>query len=332
MTIDVHQHLWAPTFVDTLRRRTASPRLDGWTLHLEGEPPYEVNPDDHDLAGRLALNEGLDLALVSLSSPLGIESLPPEDAWPIIDAYHEDTRALPSSFGAWAATCLSDLDPGRLARTLDEGGAREFDRETGNERGQETPQRLDREAAPDFGRGSGQGFIGLQLPATALRNAEDLARIAPLLDVLTERDLPLFVHPGPAAEPEGPPWWPAVVPYVRQMHTSWFAFAAFGRARHPELRVCFSLLAGLAPLHSERLANRGGDGRGLVDSGMFLETSSYGPRAIDAIVRELGIDVVINGSDLPYATAPDPALGDAAWHALAVTNPNRLLNRKESRK
>jgi hypothetical protein len=296
MAIDVHQHLWAPAFVDALRRRTASPRLDGWTLHLDGEPPYEVNPGDHDLTGRLALNEGLDLALVSLSSPLGIESLPPEDAWPIIDAYHEDARALPSPFGAWAATCLSSIDPARLAKTLDEG------------------------------------FAGLQLPATALRNAEDLARIAPLLDVLTERDLPLFVHPGPATDPEGPGWWPAVVPYVQQMHASWFAFAAFGRARHPELRVCFSLLAGLAPLHSERLKNRGGDSRGLVDSGMFLETSSYGPRAIDTIVRELGIDVVVNGSDQPYATAPDPALGDAAWHAVAVTNPSRLLNRKESRK
>jgi hypothetical protein len=298
--VDVHQHLWAPTFVEALRRRTASPRLDGWTLHLDGEPPYEVNPDDHDLTRRLALNEGLDLALVSLSSPLGIESLPPEDAWPIIDAYHEDARALPSPFGAWAATCLSDIDPARLAKTLDEGIAQEF--------------------------------IGLQLPATALRNAEDLARIAPLLDVLTERDLPLFVHPGPATEPEGPGWWPAVVPYVQQMHASWFAFAAFGRACHPKLRVCFSLLAGLAPLHSERLMNRGGEGRGLVDSGMFLETSSYGPRAIDAIIRELGIDVVISGSDQPYAIAPDPALGDAAWHAIAVTNPNRLLNRKESRK
>ncbi|GAA3417210.1 hypothetical protein GCM10018952_48320 [Streptosporangium vulgare] len=65
---------------------------------------------------------------------------------------------------------------------------------------------------------------------------------------------------------------------------------------------------------------------------MFLETSSYGPRAIDAVVRELGVDVVVSGSDQPYATAPDPALGDAAWHAIAVTNPNRLLNGKESRK
>ncbi|MEV8639422.1 amidohydrolase family protein [Streptosporangium sp. NPDC051023] len=296
MAVDVHQHLWTPAFVDALRRRTAPPRLDGWTLHLDGEPAYEVDPADHDLARRLALNEDLELALVSLSSPLGIETLAPEDAWPIIDAYHEDALALPAPFGAWAATCLGDIDPTRLAKALD------------------------------------QGLAGLQLPATAVAGEAALARVAPLLDVLAERDLPLFVHPGPAAEPENPGWWPAVVPYVQQMHASWYAFAAFGRPRHPGLRVCFTLLAGLAPLHSERLINRGGESRGQVDAEMFLETSSYGPRAIDAIIRELGIDVVVNGSDQPYATAPDPALGDAARHAIAVTNPSRLLNRKESRK
>ncbi|WP_436760210.1 amidohydrolase family protein [Streptosporangium sp. V21-05] len=306
MTVDVHQHLWTPAFVDALRRRTTAPRLDGWTLHLDGEPAYEVDPADHDLAGRLALNAGLDLALVSLSSPLGIESLPPGEAWPIIDAYHEDALALPAPFGAWAATCLSEIDPARLAKALD---ARDGVRN---------------DVRP--------GLAGLQLPATAVRDAAGLTRVAPLLDVLTERDLPLFVHPGPATEPEGPGWWPAVVPYVQQMHAAWYAFAAFGRARHPRLRVCFSLLAGLAPLHSERLASRGGEGRGQVDPDMFLETSSYGPRAIDAVVRELGVDIVVSGSDQPYATAPDPALGDAAWHAVAVTNPNRLLNGKESRK
>ncbi|MER5645834.1 amidohydrolase [Streptosporangium sp. NPDC002524] len=309
MTVDVHQHLWTPAFVDALRRRTTAPRLDGWTLHLDGEPAYEVDPADHDLAGRLALNEGLDLALVSLSSPLGVESLPPGEAWPIIDAYHEDALALPAPFGAWAAACLSEIDPARLAKALDA-----------------------RSGVRDAAGDARPGFAGLQLPATAVRDAAGLDRVAPLLDVLTERDLPLFVHPGPATEPEGPGWWPAVVPYVQQMHAAWYAFTAFGRARHPRLRVCFSLLAGLAPLHSERLANRGGEGRGQVDPGMFLETSSYGPRAIDAVVRELGVDVVVSGSDQPYATAPDPALGDAAWHAVAVTNPHRLLNGKESRK
>lgn len=285
MSIDVHQHLWTESFVDALRSRTSPPYLDGWTLILDGEPPYAVNPADHDPETR----QTGELALVSLSSPLGIESLPPEESWPLIDAYHDGALALPERFGAWAATCHSAVDPERLAKDLD------------------------------------RGFAGLQVPATA--ELDDR-----LLEVLVERDLPLFVHPGPApSTDQAPPWWPAVVPYVQQMHAAWHHFHAVVRPRHPRLRVCFALLAGLAPLHSERLKARGGGGRGLVDPGCFVETSSYGPRAIDAIVRELGIDVVVNGSDAPYAIAPDPGLGEAAAHAIRVTNPRRLLDRKETR-
>jgi hypothetical protein len=285
VTIDVHQHVWTPSFVEALRARRAPPRLDGWTLLLDGEPPYEVDPADHESRD----TTGLELALVSLSSPLGVESLPPEEAWPLIDAYHEGALGLGEPFGAWAATCHSEPDPGRLAADLD------------------------------------RGFAGLQIPATA--HPDD-----GLLEVLTERDLPLFVHPGPAApapaaHPATPAWWPALVPYVQQMHAAWHYFHAVVRPRHPALRVCFALLAGLAPLHTERLLARGGDGRGRVDPGFYLETSSYGPRAIDAIVRELGVDVVVNGSDAPYATAPEPGLGEAASHAIRVVNPRRLLSR-----
>ncbi|GAA5042468.1 hypothetical protein HNP84_002158 [Thermocatellispora tengchongensis] len=296
MGFDVHQHVWPTEFLDALRARSAPPRLDGWTLLLDGEPPYEVDPRDHDIARRARLNRdgGVELALVSLSSPLGVEHLPPGEAWPLIDAYHAGARALPEPFGYWAAACAGDPDPDRLARELDAGAA------------------------------------GLQLPATAMSDAGGLAAAAGLLDVLEAYDLPLFVHPGPAAHGDaGPGWWPAVVPYVQQMHAAWYAFRAFGRARHPRLRVCFALLAGLAPLHSERLRNRGGAGRGEVDPGLYVETSSYGPRAIDAIVRELGIDVVVNGSDQPYAEAPATGLGAAAEHAVRTANPIRLLNRPQ---
>ncbi|MEV1168428.1 amidohydrolase [Nonomuraea sp. NPDC049784] len=283
MSVDVHQHVWTHPFVDALRARTSPPYVDGWTLILDGEPPYEIDSEDH------RDTTGLELALVSMSSPLGVESLPPEESWPLIDAYHDGALALGEPFGAWASTCLSEPDPARLAKDLD------------------------------------RGFAGLQIPATAVPDDR-------LLEVLTHRDLPLFVHPGPAAPAPGtPPWWPAVVPYVQQLHAAWHYFHAVVRPRHPRLRVCFAALAGLAPLHSERLIARGGGTRGLVDPGFFVETSSYGPRAIDAIVRELGIDVVVNGSDAPYAKAPEPGLGAAAGHAIRVVNPRRLLSRRETR-
>lgn len=293
--VDVHQHLWTPSLVAALRSRREPPYLDGWTLFLDGEPPYEVPPADHDVARRteLAAADGLGRALVSLSAPIGVEWLPAAEARPLLDAYHEGAAALPEPFGAWAAACVREIDAGVLADDLD------------------------------------QGFVGLQLPANALADADGYARCAPLLELLEERGLPLFVHPGPAAAggAEVPGWWPALVPYVQQMHSAWFAFRAFGRPRHPRLRVCFALLAGLAPLHGERLAARGG-GQEAADRDVFVETSSYGGGAVGAVVGALGAGAVVLGTDRPYAGPPEQAgfgLGEAAAHAFRVTNPRRLL-------
>ncbi|MEV5568920.1 amidohydrolase [Spirillospora sp. NPDC052269] len=292
--MDVHQHLWGTPLLAALRARKAPPRLAGWTLHLAGEPPYEVDPDDHDVALRagLARADGLDLALISLSSPLGVEFLPPEQARPLLDAYHDGAAGLPAPFRAWASACVAEIDADALAVQLD------------------------------------RGFVGLQLPATALLDAAGYQRCAPLLALLEERGLPLFVHPGPAAGAEGPAWWAAVVPYVSQMHAAWYAFRAFGRPAFPRLRVCFALLAGLAPLHGERFSARGG-GRGEIDRDAFVETSSYGPRAADAVVRALGVDVVVHGTDRPYAGPQELGLGEAARHAFRVANPYRLLGGEE---
>lgn len=119
-----------------------------------------------------------------------------------------------------------------------------------------------------------------------------------------------------------------MVSYVQQMHAAWFAFRAYGRRRHPRLRVCFAMLAGLAPLHGERFAARTGE-RGVVDEDVFLDVSSYGTRAVDALVRVLGIDALVNGSDRPYTRPVDLELGSAALHALRSANALRLLYPKE---
>jgi hypothetical protein len=308
--IDVHQHLWPERLIAALRSRRTPPRLRGWTLELPGEPDYVVAPVRHDVEARAeqAAQDGLDLALVSLSSPLGIEALAPDEAAEMLVAYHEGVLALPAPFGGWAAACLTEIASASVARELD------------------------------------RGFVGLQLPATALLDAAGFERVGPLLEVLETAAKPLLVHPGPvtggAATPGSvarstgpaaratPPWWPALVPYVQQMHAAWFAFRAYGRPRHPRLRVCFAMLAGLAPLHGERFAARAG-GRNPVDPGVFLDISSYGTRAVDATIRAVGIDALVNGSDRPYAPPPRLELGAAALHALRSSNPERLINPQE---
>jgi hypothetical protein len=295
--VDIHQHVWPDVFVEELRRRSQPPRLDGWTLLTSSEPPFAVNPADHDVGRQAAqtARDGVGLAVIGLSSPLGIEYLVPEDAEPLLDAYHNGVTGLGAPFAGWAAACLTAIDASGLAKQLD------------------------------------RGFVGLQLPATAVADESGYGWCSPLLDVLAERDLPLFIHPGLAAGARagGPAWWPALVSYIQQLHAAWFAFRAYGRPAYPRLRVCFTALAGLGPLHGERLAARGGAdplARGVVDSHMFVETSSYGNRAVDSVLRVLGVDMLVFGSDRPYAQpCPDLGLGDAAHHAIRVTNPARLL-------
>ncbi len=298
MRIDVHQHLWTARFVEALRERTAPPLLDGWTLILDGEPDYPVDPRDHDVPHRLQLNrlDRLDRALVSLSSPLGIELLPAAEAAPLLEAYHLGVLALPEGFGAWAAACVTEPDPAALGAWLD------------------------------------AGCVGLQLPATALADRAGFARCEPLLRVLEQRGKPLFVHPGHATSRDTPAWWAANVDYVQQMHTAYHAFAAFGRVAHPELKVCFAMLCGLAPLHRERAAARGGPNLA-ADPALWFETSSYGMAAVAAVGAALDVaragagaagggepprgGRIVLGSDRPYA-APVALEDEAgAWFATA---------------
>ncbi len=124
--------------------------------------------------------------------------------------------------------------------------------------------------------------------------------------------------------PGAPAWWGAVTGYVAAMQSAWYAFALWGRPAHPRLRVCFAMLAGLAPLHRERLAARGG--AVARDPGVFLDVSSYGERAVDAVLREIGVDQLVHGSDRPVVGPGHLPLGEAVKAALRRTNPGRLLS------
>lgn len=301
--VDCHQHVWPAAFVEELRRRGRPPRLEGWTLHLEGEPSYQVDPADHDLGrrGELDRADGVDLALLSLSCPLGVESLPPQEAAPLLSAWHalaDELEIAPgegsSGHGLWAAIGLVEPDLDALAVVL---------------------------AHPRV--------HGLQLPATAVSDPVALERLAPVLAVVQEAGLPVLVHPGPApsgAAPTSglPSWWPALTSYPAQQAAAWYAWHVSGRGLLPTLRIAFVGLAGLAPLHHERLGQRGGD-LGAIDPLVYYETSSYGTRAVDAMTRVVGVDPLVHGSDRPYALPTDPGLGSAFARALFVTNPAHLL-------
>jgi 6-methylsalicylate decarboxylase len=305
MRIDVHQHLLSQPLLAALERRGAVPLLrrrdDGWTYRLAGEPDSALPHADADVAARVRQldADGVDRALVLLSSALGIEHLPAEEAAPLLDAHHGGAAALPPErFGAWAAAGVREPDPGAVEALL------------------------------------ARGFAGLSLPATALATPAAVERLGPLLERVQEADAPLFVHPGPVAPDDSdataagsPGWWPAMTSYVAQMNAAWHALLHAGRPALPRLRVVFAMLAGLAPLQTERLAARGGPARRAHDPLFFYDTSSYGPRAIDAALRVVGADQLVHGSDRPVAGGPAPAADTALGHALLRVNPARLLGR-----
>jgi 6-methylsalicylate decarboxylase len=294
--VDVHQHLWPDELVDRLRARTRPPYLRGWTLHTDGEPPYVVDPSAHDPKARVAADRdaGVGIACVSLSAPLGIEALPRRDAAPLIKAWHRGAAELPEHFRSWASVPVSDPDLEGLRGLL------------GDRR-----------------------FVGLQVPATQLLTPAAWERLAPVLAVAEAANVPVLVHPGPVprsvVDRDVPGWWPAVVGYTAQLTAAWWAWHAVpGRTLFPRLRLLFAAAAGLAPVHHERHALRGGTEQP-VDPEVYVDSSGYGPRALDAVVRVLGIDALVLGSDRPYAAPLTELFGEAATHAVRVTNPARLL-------
>ncbi len=318
MKTDIHQHLWTEPLVQALASRDELPfvrREHGLTvLFLAGERPYVIDLSAEEPARRAELVEldGLDRALLCLSSPLGIESLPREQALPLIDAYHEGALALGDPFGVWGTLALDRPDPDDVDRALS------------------------------------LGCVGVSLPAGALADIDGLVRLHVVLERLELRSAPLLVHPGPGPRPglafggglgdrrpvgetslRDPLWWPALTRYVAEMHSAWLAFLQAGRPAHPRLRVVFSMLAGLAPLHSERLCSRGGPAAE-PDPLVFYDTSSYGPAAVRLLEQAVGSDQLLYGSDRPVVEPSEQGIpGWLDWDSLVDTT-HRALSLEEA--
>jgi 6-methylsalicylate decarboxylase len=302
---DVHQHLWPEGFVAALARRSDAPavRRDGrgWVIRVPGEADSPFGRVAHDPAVRAAglVAAGLERALLCMSTPLGIEALAEDEARPLLDAWHDGVFMAGEAFGVWGALPVHGATPGDVDALLD------------------------------------RGAVGLSLPAASLASPSLIEAAGPVLAALAARGAPLLVHPGPigpppAARDDGDAaWWPALTSYVSDMALAWHAFIADPSARpaHPSLRVCFAMLAGLAPLHVERLALRGGPAAAFNDPNIFYDTSSYGPRAIAAMAGVVGIDQLVTGSDRPVVDPPlTPPLGERAGVLMSTANVHRLLH------
>jgi predicted TIM-barrel fold metal-dependent hydrolase len=282
--VDVHQHLWTRPLVQALAARTEPPFVrgsdDATVIYCDGEPPSAIDTS----VARPGPGLGIDLALVALSSPVGIEALPRADALSLIEAHLNGVDAAGDGYASWGPIPLQGTDAADVDAVLD------------------------------------RGCVGVSLPADAVADVGSLQTLHPVLARVASRGVPLLIHPGPRNGPiaqSDPPWWPALTGYVAQMQAAWLAFVTAGRAEHPALTVVFAMLAGTAPLLGERLRLRGGPAVDLRDPRVFYDTSGYGPDAVAAVAALVGREQLVYGSDRPVVE-PVPTAWDAALQARAA--------------
>jgi 6-methylsalicylate decarboxylase len=89
--------------------------------------------------------------------------------------------------------------------------------------------------------------------------------------------------------------------------------------------VVFSMLAGLAPLHAERLLSRGGPCPASPDPLVFYESSSYGPAAVGLFEELVGSQQLLYGSDRPVVEPRELGIPtELAWERITAATDRAL--------
>jgi hypothetical protein len=113
-TVDVHQHLLPPAFVEVLRNRKSPPRIVGAELELaEGRSPFD--PMEHDLESRLAAldRQGTGVAVLSLQPTLGHDALPAGERAELVAAWEEGIAdVVAAAHGRFVALAAGPTKPG----------------------------------------------------------------------------------------------------------------------------------------------------------------------------------------------------------------------------
>ena len=293
--VDLHQHLWPEALVDRLRARSRFPYLRGWTLHTQGEAPYEIDPAHHVVADRLRqdAHDGIGLACVSLSAPLGIESLRGPSARALLDAWHEGAAAPARRLLRLGLGLVAGAGPDALAGLLDDG------------------------------------FVGVQVPGDRRRDAGGLGAPGSRCWPSPRRPDARARAPGPGRSGPARVGAAGLVAGRRRVRRAApgrvVGLACRVRARFPPGapgRVRGGCGAG--PVHHERHVARGGTS-GPVDPLVHVDTSSYGPRPSTPSSGCSASTRSCSGVTGRTQRRSTDLWGDAATRAVRVTNPRRVL-------
>jgi predicted TIM-barrel fold metal-dependent hydrolase len=313
LALDCHAH-WIPQPVARLlRERQRPPRIEGDTLFTwQGRRPAQPLLDVRE---RLALMErhGVALQVLSLAPLFGIDCLPSGESAPLVRAFNDATaelcRTYTQRFAGIAA--LPVADPAR--------------------------------AVAEFERALGLGLRGATLPADAFATLAEAERWHPLFRAAQRAGGLLFVHPGPLVpQPErdvraaGDDAWQRRIVLETQSRLSEcvMTLACSGLLdAYPEVSVQMANLGGTIPFLLERMQavaeTRAEDLHARLRR-CYVDTASFGPRAIELAVHAFGADRVVLGTDCPIFSTERMlqaavALPGDARHAILEANPRRLL-------
>ena len=331
-TIDMHCHWLPAALAEELRARTRVPRIaltdaGGERLHIFGEvlPFSDAYMDIPSRLDHMDRNS-VEQHVLSLPGLFGIDSLKVDQALPLVQLFNDTLAALieehPTRFQGLAALPLADI----------EAASNELRR---------ARSRL--------------GLVGAILPADGFRNRPAANRFEPLFTVGQEIGAHFFIHPGPLPRPgEGHDVSEAEgIDNENQRHVSLAV-----QNRLSEVMVTLTMTDFLEPFGnvSVQVANLGGDLPWLLErmdqvaalrdpdsalpsgeartSRVFVDCSSFGPRAIQMAIDTFGTERLLFGTDHPIfetersmAAIDQLALSSTERSAILRDNALSLLSR-----
>lgn len=332
MIIDLHAHYVPPVLAARLRERTGAPciaRLPGGDEVLQlpvGSLAFNAAYTDIDARVAFMDEQGVDMQILSFPGLFGADSLPVDEARPLVRLFNEAAadacRRFPRRFLGLAALPLADT------------------------------QAAYADLEDCIGR---LGLCGVILPINGFVSLEQARRLAPVLAFAHRMKLHVFIHPGrrpdevPALStgktaPFSDSFLPRQALAVQSQVASALVTLAFTDflAAYPDATFHVANLGGTLAMvvermdHASRLRSPGDalPSARLRESRVHVDCSSLGPRALELAVAAFGADKIVLGTDCPIFSTEwtldavrEARLSHAEREAILGANAARLLAR-----
>jgi predicted TIM-barrel fold metal-dependent hydrolase len=292
MSIDCHAHWIPPKLAELLRSRQAVPRIerveDGERfVGSYGSRPFDAGLADIEIRRELMKQHRVSKQVLSLAGLFGVDCLPADESAPLVAAFNEEAaqicRLEPESFVALAALPLADSE----------------------------------RACYELERAHKLGLRGAILPASGFVSLAAAKPFGAVFAVGNRLRSHFFIHPGPLApvpeknlraeRDEDNAWQRRIVLETQAVLSSVMMTLNLTNFfdPYPNVTVQVANLGGTIPFVLERMdeVHRADVADGPPPSRhmgrCYVDTASFGPRAIELAVACYGADRILLGTDCP---------------------------------